>query len=89
MIFITGHREKCGENWKKGGFCFRGVRFFPKSAKSAILAQKCEIMDFGQMVHNNAILLKYCNLVQFLPKSAGSHPHTFPDALSLQRTEAD
>jgi len=26
--------------------------------KSAILAQKCEITDFGQIVYNNAILLK-------------------------------
>jgi len=52
-----------------------------KVGKSATLAQKCEITDFGQIVHNNAIMLKQCNLVRFLPKSAGSHPHTFPDAL--------
>jgi len=31
----------------------------PKSAKKGILAQKCEITDFGQIVHNyNAILLQ-------------------------------
>jgi len=57
---------------------------FPKKVrKSAILAQKCKITDFGQISHNNAILLKYCDLVWFLPKNVGSHPHTFPDALNV------
>jgi len=63
------------EKLEKSAILFQG---------SAILAQKCEIMDFSQMVHNNAILLKECDLVRFLPKSAGSPPHTFPDALYKQ-----
>jgi len=72
--------EKIG---KKCGFVSENYNVYQKVRKSAILTQKCEIMDFDQIVHNNAVLLKWCSLVRFLPKSVGSHPHTFPDALTM------
>jgi len=45
-------------------------KVWEKFEKSAILAQKCKIMDFAQIVHNNAILLNsaiwcdFCSIVR-------------------------
>jgi len=43
---------------KKCDFVSEKCHFCQKVWKSAILVQKCEITDFGQIVLNNAILLK-------------------------------
>jgi len=74
--------KSAGKIGKKWNFVSEKCDFCQKMQISAILAQKCKIMDFGHIVHNNAILLKWCNLVGFLLKSVGLHPRTFPDALS-------
>jgi len=57
--------------------------YYRASGKAREKLEKKWITDFGQVVHNNAILLSSCDLVRFLPKSTGSHPCTFPDVLLL------
>jgi len=58
--------KSVGKIWKKSVILFQKSGIFClKVLKSAILAKKCEIMDYGQLVHNSAILLKkvvvWCN----------------------------
>jgi len=43
---------------KKCAFVSEKCDFCQKVQKNEILAQKCKITGFGQIVHNNAILLK-------------------------------
>jgi len=63
ILIITGYiGQGIGKSVRKIGkkcdFVSEKCDFWQKVRKSAILAQKCENLDFGQMVHNNAIFAK-------------------------------
>jgi len=77
LLLYTGHLEKCGKNWKKSVILFQRSVIFAKKRKSAILAQKWEITDFGQIVHNNAILLKKCHIGAIFAQKCGITPSHF------------